>query len=84
MDTELKQLQDRVASLEAILTSLTNAASIPADIQRALILSLSAVSSKSATSENKSVNEAGAASYSVLNPPDRFIRIGSHNVPAYD
>ena len=44
-------------------------------------------SSKSASSENQSVNEAGVATYSVLNPPDAFLKVTvgttTYNIPVY-
>lgn len=38
-------------------------------------------SSKTAASATRSVNEAGASSYSVMFPPTGFINIGGFNVP---
>ena len=93
MDTgeQIKALEKRIDDLTAMIEplqrfalSLTSAADLPEDVQRSLILSLTSISSKVATSENQAVNEAGAATYSVLKPPDRFIRIGDQNIPAYD
>jgi len=93
MDTneQIKALERRIDELNALIEplqrfmlSLTVAADLPEDVQRAITLSLTSISSKSASSENQAVSEAGSASYSVLKPPDRFIRIGDQNVPAYD
>ena len=58
--------------------SLENSSTIPLQIDQSFKDRFSSTlvsSSKSATSENKSVNEAGVATYSVLNPPDAFIQI---------
>jgi hypothetical protein len=41
-------------------------------------------SSKSATAENVSINEAGAATKTALGAPDGFIKIGNVNIPYYN
>ena len=80
----IENMQKEIAELQFILRSFLSGAELDPQIQRTITTILTSSSSKSATSENKAVNEAGAATYSVLNPPDRFIRIGDNNVPAYD
>lgn len=84
LQKQIDELKALIAPLQRFALSLTSAADLPEDVQRSLILSLTSVSSKIVTSENQSVNESGAALYSVLKPPDRFIRIGDQNIPAYD
>lgn len=78
------ELQKEINQLKAQLAQFQSGAELDPQIQRTITQILSSSSSKSATSENRSVNEAGTGTYSVLNPPDRFIRIGDNNVPAYD
>lgn len=74
---ELKRLE----TLEAQIKALNNNATIPfetGEAFKARILQDAGVvftSSKSVTSENKSVNEAGASTYSVLNAPDGFLQV---------
>ena len=76
---ELDQLKLEVAILKKRLDDLSAFATIPYDVEKAFrdrlriieFARLSA-STKSASSENQAVNEAGAASYSVLKPPDGF------------
>ena len=80
----IENMQKEIAELQLILRSFLSGAELDPQIQRTITNILTSSSSKSATSENRSVNEAGAGTYSVLNPPDRFIRIGDNNVPAYD
>jgi len=84
MNNEVNSLMQRIEELERKFREFTNAAELDPQIQRTISQILSNSSSKSATSENRTVNESGASSYSVLNPPDRFIRIGDNNIPAYD
>lgn len=74
---ELKRLEE----VERQLVALNNNATIPFDIGEAMkarILGdagVATVSTKSASSEDKSVNEAGVLSYSVLNSPDGFLQV---------
>lgn len=41
-------------------------------------------SSKSASAENVTINEAGAATKTALGAPDGFISIGTYNIPYYN
>ncbi len=87
MSPELRQLQAEVRALQARLKAFESLAQLDPQIIRTIAAASSAnvvISSKGATSENRNVNEAGAASYSVLNPPDRFVLLGGQNIPAYD
>lgn len=81
MNPEIKKLQDEVAQLRENLKKLENSTTIPLEVDAAFRgrLNLNSVarlssSSKSASSENKAVNESGSSSYSVLNPPDGFLQ----------
>ncbi len=80
----IADMQREIAELQFILRSFLSGAELDPQIVRTITTMLTTTSSKSATSEDQSVNEAGVATYSVLKPPDRFIRIGDNNVPAYD
>jgi len=88
IEQRLAQMQIEIDTLKLVLSQFLSGAELDPQIQRTLTQILSNPSSKSATSENGSqaVNESGAGSYTItfLNPPDRFIRIGDNNVPAYD
>lgn len=83
-----QELQNKVFELETLTTklqgqidALKNNATIPFDIGEAMkarILADAGValtSSKVASSEDKSVNEGGIATYNVLNSPDGFLQI---------
>lgn len=74
---QIKKLESEVEELRTMFLSLTNPASVSADVAKALGLRLGVPtsSSKGATSENQAVNEAGASAYSVLKPPDAFLSI---------
>lgn len=74
-------LEQRVTELEAIIRSLTMPAEINPLIPKAITQSLVSSSGKSAASATRSVNEAGAASYNVMFPPDGFIKVGNYNIP---
>jgi hypothetical protein len=79
---EIEELKRKVADLESIIRSISNSASIPKNIEDALRTRFRideftpmTTSSKSVTSENQSVNEAGVASYDVMKKPDGFLQI---------
>lgn len=79
MPNDIQQLHKEIASLRRQLSALYAAATLPFPVESAfrtrLNLNRFAVltdSSKSASSENQAVDEAGAGSYSVLKPPDGF------------
>ncbi len=81
---QIKELQEQVKKLTDFMLSLENAAQIAPNVQRALSATITKTSNKAASSENQAVSEAGAGSYSVLKPPDRFVRLGDNYLPAYD
>lgn len=64
---------------EEILKSLGDYSKMPLEIEKSITKRLGGVvlatSSKSASSENKTVNESGTDSYGVLQPPDAFAQI---------
>lgn len=64
---------------------------IPLEVSQAMTRKLGiqsvprvATSSKSATSENQAVNEAGAGTYSVLGIPNGFVRLTDANGNTWD
>lgn len=72
----------KVENLESQIKALSNNATIPWDVGEALKLRIlgdagvAAISTKLATSEDQSVNEAGTApAYNVLKSPDGFLEI---------
>lgn len=83
-DEKNKVFDERLIELERLMDGLKNASQTNPDIAKTLGLILTGTSAKSASAENQAVNESGSGTYSVLKPPDRFIRIGNTNVPAYD
>lgn len=79
MDKEIEKLNNRITELENQIKLLRNTTTIPFDIDRAFYERFKMVefarlspSTKSATSESQSVDEAGSASYTVLKNPDGF------------
>lgn len=83
MEDYVKQLEDRIKELERIVGGLTNAAQIDPLVAKTIALKSVAVASsaKTAASATRAVNEAGAATYSVMYPPTGFISVGGFNVP---
>lgn len=78
MTPTLQQFQELETKHEALLEvvrQMQNATSISPDFNKVLEKKSATTSSKVATSENKSVNEGGAAVYSVLKAPVGFILI---------
>lgn len=67
--------------------NMENSKTVPLSVDQAFrgrfLFSSIVASAKSATSENQSVNEAGAATYSVLGPPTAFIQIVINNTTYY-
>lgn len=64
--------------MKQFIENLKKSESIPRDVETAFLERLPvglALSSKSASSENKTVNESGSTTYSVLLPPDGFLQI---------
>lgn len=77
-----KELTIEVEKLKAEVNALKSFSTIPFDVDVALrerlginLLSKLLVSAKGATTENQAVAEGGAASYSVLKPPDLFLQV---------
>lgn len=94
MQDDNAQILQRLTALEEEIKKLKSSSTIPHDVEGAFSKRLGIaglavqVSNKSASAENKTVNEAGASSYAVLNPPDRFVKVTINgtvnNLPAYD
>ena len=79
-----------INNLKEEIKKLKSAATIPYETEQALrerlrLASFMSIygSSKSATSENQSVNESGSSSYSVLKPPDIFLQVTVSGVLYY-
>lgn len=88
---EFEALKAQVAKIASYSTSLGGSLEFKNIVKRyanELLTDELAVSAKTASSENQAVNEAGAATYSVLGVPDDFLKvtIGSqvYNLPSYD
>lgn len=79
MEQEIQQLKKKMQAMEDFINSLKSSSSIPMEIDSAfrdrLVGDISALvpSTVSPTTHNKAVNEAGSASYSVMNIPTGFI-----------
>lgn len=79
MNPEIEQLKKDIEELKRTVDALRSSTTIPLEVDAAFRkrfgikdFSKLSTSTKSATSENQAVNEAGAASYSVLKAPDGF------------
>lgn len=77
-----QEMEKRILDLEKQMKELHASSSIPLEVDVAFKrrlgiadLSIIVVSSKGITTENQAVNEAGAASYSVLKAPDLFLQL---------
>ena len=81
---KFEEMQREINFLKDMFKQFETASQLDPLFVRAISQSITSSTSKSASSENQSVNEAGAGVYSVLKPPDRFIKIGDSNIPAYD
>ena len=83
----MNELQQQIQHLQQQLDALRNAAGIPFAVEQAFRVRLAdltpKISTKSATSENRAVNEAGGSSYSVLGIPDGFVEVTVDNVVYY-
>jgi len=86
----VEALQGEITALKEEVNALKASTTIPYDVEQAFrerfeidsYASIS-ISSKSATSENKAVNESGSASYSVAKPPDGFMQFTLNNTVYY-
>lgn len=83
-------MEERVKKLEDIIKLLMSSTTIPQNIDGAFrkrfnLDDVSRVkkSSKGATTENKTVNEAGTDTYSVLKSPDGFLEVNINGVTYY-
>jgi len=78
MNKEIEQLKTQIEELITKFNSLTNDTSIPFNVGEAFkirVLGESGPSGVSATAHNKVVNEAGFATYSVMDKPTGFVKI---------
>lgn len=85
-----QELQNQINELKQEIANLKSSTTIPYDVEQSFRTRLRidnyaelATSLKSATSENQAVNEAGAATYSVLKPPDGFRQFVSGGTVLY-
>lgn len=82
MDTQIKQLNDRIIFLEEFIKSLQADTTIPLEVDRALISRLQVAqgssNNKTAASGTVSIPPAGG---SAMKPPDGFITITINGTP---
>lgn len=80
----MEELLNRIEKLESDIKKLTSSSTIPLEVDRAFRSRLNldtfsttdiTVSSKNADSEDVSVDEGGAGTYSVMNDPDGFLEL---------
>lgn len=87
MENDIAQLKLEIEELKKFNKSLTNTTTIPFEVDGAFRKRLSnlllTVSNKVATSENQSVNESGAGTYSVLGIPNGFLQVNINNSIRY-
>ena len=79
-----KQFQELQQKVDTFMAAFQNASQLDPQLVTTLTQLISTPSSKSATAENTTINEAGVATKSVLGIPDGFIKIGNVNVPYYN
>lgn len=90
MNEEINQLKRELENLKKWKASVESGPFLPLNLEKALVYrgfvkdtgSLS-VSAKGANDEDQAVNEAGAASYSVMGDPDGFLEIVIDGVTYY-
>jgi hypothetical protein len=75
-----EQLQKEIEMLKQEIQNLKSSTTIPYDVDQAFRVRLSdllalSVSSKGVNTEDVTVNEAGVASYAVMNDPDGFLQV---------
>lgn len=87
---EITILKSEVESLKNTISLLYNSTDIPSNVEGAFrtrfkldTFTPTETSSKGATTESQSVNEAGSASYGVLKNPDLFLQINIGGVIYY-
>lgn len=73
----------KLEELIRFMDGIKNAGQLDPEVAYTLGLLLITASSKTATSENRTVNESGTGTYSVLGPPNGFVKIGTYNIPYY-
>lgn len=91
-DEQIKQaIQEAIAPLKREIALLTEyirqfetASQVNPNVKRTLGIVISADSDKLADSEDVDIDEAGVATHVVLGSPDKFIKIGDVNVPAWN
>lgn len=74
--------EEQINDLQRQIDQLKSSTTLPLDIAEAFKIRLVDVlpgiatqTTKSATAENKTVDEAGVASYQVMNKPDGFLKV---------
>lgn len=82
---KIMELEKQIKSLTDFMRSFESAAQLSPQAQTTITKILDKETQlKLATSENRSVNEGGTSTYSVLNPPAYFIKLGNSYIPAYN
>lgn len=86
----MEEIQKQIEELRKEIQSLKNTTTMPLEVENAIrdrlnIASFTPVrgSSKVASSENQAVDEGGAASYSVLKPPDGYLEVTINGLVYY-
>jgi small-conductance mechanosensitive channel len=85
MEEQIRELNNRLKTLEDRLNGRSNDPRQVEVIRRAMrdVSSTLETSSKSASSENKSVNESGSSIYSVMDKPDGFLEVEINSATYY-
>jgi len=90
LEMKLTQAMQRIESLEQFASNLTETTSIPYAVEMAIrdrfqlqSAVTAEVSSKNADSEDVTVNEAGAATYAVMNDPVGFLSVTVNGTTYY-
>jgi hypothetical protein len=82
-----EELQRRIEVLEQFVRDLQAAHTLPKDFSTAIQSYFEnneiSLSTKSATSENRGVNEAGTSNYSVMGTPDGFLEVVVNGIIYY-
>ena len=72
MEDRITKLENEIADLRRLYLGMQNYNSITPEFRNVITRANFGASGKASGSENQVVNEGGAASYSVLKPPDGF------------
>lgn len=79
----IKQLETQLAELKSLVVGMQNYNTITPEFRNVLNRATIGTSGKASGSENQVVNEGGAATFSVLKPPDGFDQATVNGVVHY-